>query len=188
MVHVLIDGDNVPIDSFLNNVQQDLNARFGSDYTPTVVCQSNVIMKYTALRCTQLKVRCTKTRNKNASDARIIFEVGKLLITDTNSVIVVISNDRIFEEIVDNVRVFQIGFVYPLKRKKLTRENVINTMKEMCNAKDTLSEDVYLEDLAARFKVHSISSFQEYLLQSVKEIQIASNDSVFFTNDPFRVT
>ena len=35
MLHVLLDGDNIQWETFVDNVKQEIDHRFGTDYVPT---------------------------------------------------------------------------------------------------------------------------------------------------------
>jgi len=110
--NVFIDGDNVPIQRFINCIQPNVYAITGCSVTPLVFCQSNQIFKYQSKLDFDVIFRCCKTQNKNATDARIIFETGKAI--NNNERVVIVSNDNIFKEIEsDDIIVVQFN---PIKQ------------------------------------------------------------------------
>jgi hypothetical protein len=179
MIHVLIDGDNIQYETFINNVKDTLESSFGTDYKPIIFCQTNVLIKYKTQKSVDLQICCSKTTNKNASDARIILEVGKLL-QGTSDKIVVVSNDKIFEEITDNIRVFNIGYQNDKKKVKLKKNIVISAMKDLISSREKESDDVYLCDLYDYMQCTSVSTLKEYIQRFVPELYLANNDAMFF--------
>lgn len=128
-LHVLLDGDNIQWETFVDNVKQEIDRRFGTDYIPTIFCQTHVLVKFHSLCETNLRIRAARTTKKNAADARMLMEIGKLS-TDSKNIIVV-SNDKIFEEVVDDEKIFQIGYLNNFKKTIISKKVVKQTMCEL---------------------------------------------------------
>lgn len=178
--YVLIDGDNIQFDTFQEHVRCVVDSRFGSGYVPCVFCQTNVIVKYASMKHSNLEIVCSKTTNKNASDAQILLRTGAILEGDTNAIVVIVSNDKIFEEIQDNVRVFVIGYTSTKKRTKLKKATVLAAMKELTNARENVYDDIYLSDLYEYLNCNSVASLKDYIQRFVPELHVSGNDGVFF--------
>ena len=179
-IHVLIDGDNIQYETYLNHVKDNLEIRFGTDYVPVVFCQTNILIKYRSMKQADVKIVCTKTTNKNASDARIVLEVGKLISKDSNCKTIIVSNDKIFEEIQDNKQVFIVGYTSTQKRIKLKKNNVIQAVRTLTDQRESESDDVQLCDLYTYLNCNSIARLREYICRFVPELIITASDSVFF--------
>jgi hypothetical protein len=41
-MQVLIDGDNIQWDTFVDNVKNIIEKKFGTNYIPTIFCQSHI--------------------------------------------------------------------------------------------------------------------------------------------------
>lgn len=174
MYHILLDGDNIQWETYVSHVKDSIEAEYGHAYRLTVFVQTNILIKYRSLRMSSLNISCSRTTNKNASDARIILEVGKLL-ASTIDTIVIISNDRIFDEIVDNDRVFMRGYMGYKKKTKLKKNLVINVMKSLMSGP---GQEVNLADLYEEINCSSISSLRDYLNKFIPELFVSSNDMV----------
>ena len=174
MMEVLIDGDNIQWDTFVDNVKDDIEKKFGKDYIPTIFCQSHILIKFRSLQETDLKIVCSRTNNKNATDARILLEVGKLL--QTSSKIIIVSNDKIFQEVVDNEKIFLFGYSNNFKKTIIRKNVVIRAMHELLSE----SDDVYLSDLFEIINCRSISSLRDYINKFVPDMYVAANDIVSF--------
>jgi len=48
-LQVLIDGDNIQWDTFVDNVKDDIEKKFGTNYIPTLFCQSHILIKFRSL-------------------------------------------------------------------------------------------------------------------------------------------
>ena len=177
MINVLIDGDNIQMESFLKHVKHIIDAKFGDRYVPTIFCQSNVLIKYKSFRTTQINVQCSTTTNKNASDARIILHTGKLLQQSSENIIIIVSNDKVFEEIVDNVRVHLLGYVNMHAKKKLKKSNIMSVFQNLIMNKKP-HEDIFLEDIKEYFH-QSLSELRSFILANVGELCITPSEVVF---------
>ncbi len=174
-LHVLIDGDNIQWDTFVDNVKNDIEEKFGTNYIPTIFCQSHILIKFRSLQETDLRVVCARTSKKNASDARILLEVGKLLQVP-DSKIIIVSNDKIFEEVVDNERIFLFGYSNNFKKTMIRKNVVTKAMAEL----SIETEDVYLSDLFERVNCKSISSLRDYINKFIPDMYVAGNDIVSY--------
>ena len=174
-LHVLLDGDNIQWETFVDNVKQEIDRRFGTDYVPTIFCQTHVLVKFHSLCETNLRIRAARTTKKNAADARMLMEIGKLS-TDSRNIIVVVSNDKIFEEVVDNEKVFLFGYSNNFKKTMIRKNVVIKAMAEL----SIETEDVYLSDLFEKINCKSISSLRDYINKFIPEMYVAGNDIVSY--------
>ena len=76
--HIIIDGDNISIERYFTDIQENIKSITKDAQThTTVICQSNLTFKYVANRCMELSIHCCKTQNKNATDANILFHAGR---------------------------------------------------------------------------------------------------------------
>lgn len=175
MLQVLIDGDNIQWGTFLDNVKDDIEEKFGKDYIPTIFCQSHILIKFRSLQETDLKIVCSRTNNKNAADARMLMEIGKLS-ADSKNIIIVVSNDKIFEEVVDDEKIFQVGYSNNFKKTIISKKVVKQAMCEL----SILTEDVHLSDLFEKINCKSISSLREYINKFTPDLYVAGNDMVSF--------
>lgn len=176
-VHVFLDGDNIQWETFVDHVKEPLEDRFGSEYDLTVFVQTNILIKYRSLKNTRLNILSSKTTLKNASDARILVETGKVY---GKEVVVIVSNDKIFGEIVDDKWVHQMGYTSYRKKTKLKKSVVIQAMKELYDRKKDESDDIFLCDLYDHLNCSSVSTLKEYINKFIPELYVAGNDSVFF--------
>ncbi len=173
-MQVLIDGDNIQWDTFVDNVKDKIEKKFGTNYIPTLFCQSHILIKFRSLQETDLKIVCSRTNNKNATDARILLEVGKLL--QTSSKIIIVSNDKIFQEVVDNEKIFLFGYSNNFKKTMIRKNVVTRAMHELLSERD----DVYLSDLFEQINCRSISSLRDYINKFIPEMYVAGNDIVSY--------
>lgn len=174
MYHVFLDGDNIQWETFVDHVKDSIEAIHGKDYELTVFVQTNILIKYRSMSTSNLNIKCSNTTGKNASDVQIVLETGKLL-ASTESNILVVSNDKIFDEIVDNKRVFAIGYTGLRKRQVLRKRLVINAMDEL----SAETGDVLLSDLYEHLNCGSISSLKEYINKFIPTLYVAANNMVF---------
>ena len=97
MYKVIIDGDNVSLEKYFNIVEPILNQDYNNYDTPLLICQSNIIIKYRRGHDFNINFMCSETNKKNSSDARIIYETGKL--NSLGHKVIIVSNDNIYKEI-----------------------------------------------------------------------------------------
>ena len=180
MLHVLVDGDNIQIEQFVEHVKDEINSQFGYDYVPTIYCQSNLIVKFKSSRYTEFRFKCSRTQNKNATDAQILFDAGYILAQPGDDTIVIVSNDKIFDEIADNKNIFKMGYVGATVKRRMKPQNIINVLEMLQHEREDQSNDIYLEDLFDHFRAKSLTMFKEYINNNVKTVGIAENSTVFF--------
>lgn len=180
-MHVLIDGDNIQYETFLTHVKGTIDRQFGQNYVPTIFCQTNIVIKYRSMKDANIKICCTKTTNKNASDAQIILRVGKILGGHDSGTIVIVSNDKIFEEIADGTRVHLVGFVNPTRCTRLRKNTIKAAFRDLSAQRCHESEDIYLTDLYEALNCNSIATLKEYIQRFVPEMYISANDAIFVT-------
>tara|TARA_B100001996_G_scaffold327829_1_gene274833 strand:- start:239 stop:787 length:549 start_codon:yes stop_codon:yes gene_type:complete len=180
VVHVLLDGDNIQYEYYVRNIEELIKKQFGTDFLLTIYCQSNVIFKYKTSRDIKVNIKCSKTRNKNATDALMLYELGKLNTQEPEDTIVIVSNDRIFEEIADNKSIYQVASKI-IQKKKLKEDNVKQILKQLEIEKENESDDILLEDLMNYLKTNSIGMLKEYILKKVKGVHVTDSDVVYFS-------
>lgn len=180
-LHVLIDGDNIQYETFTNEVKACIDDRFGNNYTPIVFCQTNVLIKYQSQKSANIEIRCSRTKNKNASDSRILCEVGKIQALFPSDTIIIVSNDNIFKEICDDIHCYMITYFGNKSSKiKLKKANVIRSINELNEQKESPSDDIYLCDLFNHMGCKSMSTLRDYINKFVPEVYVTNNDSIFF--------
>jgi hypothetical protein len=175
MYYILLDGDNIQWETYIDHVKDAIEATYGDDYKLTVFVQTNVLIKYRSTNMSSLNIKCSATTGKNASDVQVVLETGKLL-QGTDSIILIVSNDKIFDEICDNKRVFMFGYTGYRKRRILRKRVVLNAMKDLSSG----TGDVCLNDLYEHLNCGSISSLKEYINKFVPEMYVAANNAVFY--------
>ena len=94
--YVLLDGDNIQLDVFINDIKPQIEYKYGKKFKINLYCQSNIIFRYQTMRELTLSISCSKTKSKNSTDAQIIYHAGKLIGEDPSNVVVIVSNDQIF--------------------------------------------------------------------------------------------
>ena len=181
MLYVLIDGDNIQYETFTNEVKQHIDKRFGTAYTPIVFCQTNVLIKYQSQKTVNVEIRCSKTKNKNASDARMLYEIGKIMESGYDNTIVIVSNDKIFEEVCDDKQVFVYTYYgNGSSRVKLKKANVIRAINELIQQRENESDDIFLCDLFEYMGCKSSVTLRDYINKFIPEVYVTSNDAIFF--------
>lgn len=177
---IFLDGDNIPIEHYYNEITEKISNIIRpdniNDIIPNVFSQSNMVFKYTSMRDVTMRICCCNTTNKNATDAQIIFNVGKKHAQGKK--IIIVSNDKIFNEIADNnIIVIQHNNNFENEKKpKLRKNNIINAINEIKDGND--SKDVYLCDLCSYFPNHQMSKLR-YYINSLYDINISANDCVY---------
>jgi hypothetical protein len=129
-----------------------------------------------------LDILCTKYKNKNCTDAHILFDCGKLVGGDSSeNDIIIVSNDKIFNEIVDEKTIYQMGTPSLTKRLKLNKNNLFSILEKLHKeANYSKSHDVYVDDLTDYFNV-GISDLINYI-QGIPELSISKTNVVYFKN------
>lgn len=176
-MYVFVDGDNVIFDAFITYVKPKIDEKFGSVYKLVIVCQTNMVLKHKSDMDMEFRLVCSKTKNKNATDGKILFEIGKVFHEDEK--IIIVSDDKIFEEVVDNSKIFLEKFRNVGTKRRLKRGAILNTFNTLCENRDDPSVDIYLEDLFEHFKTYSISDFKRFIETHVTEMRITCNNVVY---------
>lgn len=179
---ILVDGDNIQIEAYLQHVKPSIEEKWGTDYKLIFYCQSNLIFKYKPMRFENLTIVCSHTSGKNASDARILFDLGRFIAEDQYTKYIVVSNDKIYQEVVDNEKVFMIGYnTTKHKKLKVNKENLINVYKNFLENANQ-SDDLYLEDFRNFFKCESSHEFKNHI-NNVPQLKISCNDVIYWNKD-----
>ena len=172
---VFIDGDNIPIETYFSSVKSRIDEFIGYEAEPIVYCQSNLIFKFHSNRQLNFTLRCCKTSNKNATDARIVLEVGKTIANNQKAII--ISNDKIFQEIEDNKNIFVFTTIqYENKSEQLTKKNLFRVFRYLYQTNH--NNDVYLSDFLTYFPNKNIHDLREFI-SFIPQLSISKNDSVY---------
>ena len=179
MLHIYVDGDNIPIEAYFNFIKEKLEVDFGKEYKLTFFCQTNLIFKYQPDRAENMNIICSKISKKNSCDARILFEAGRLITEDINNKVVIVSNDKIYEEIEDGERIFTMGYdTNKVKKIKISKENILNMFATLMESKDSF-EDVFCEDFRDYFKCSSTSEFKTFITKNLPNLMISGNDVMY---------
>jgi hypothetical protein len=183
MFDVFIDGDNISLERYFNSITQKVKSIVHSDsYKITLVCQSNILFKYFSNRNIDISIICCDTTNKNATDAKIIFQAGKSI--SQNRKVIIVSNDKIYLEIVDNETSFVINYdpVSIPKESRLKKKVIIRAIKQLQEKnKEDPSYDIYLSDLQNFFPSYQLLDLRRYIA-SLTEVNISSGETVYLTN------
>lgn len=175
--NIYIDGDNICLENYFNKVHPQIEQICNSNpYDITVICQSNIIFKFKEARTFEVKMICCKTKNKNATDARIIYNAG-ISVSKGNNVVIV-SNDKIFEEIADDKITLITYYPFPnqpiIKLRKRNVVSAINTIKKKYGP----SYDVILSDLQEFFPTYKLIDIRIYI-EKLVSVYISSSDCVY---------
>jgi hypothetical protein len=186
--YVLLDGDNILLDVFIKHVKPKLEFMYGTNYSLSLYCQTNLTFRYESLRSIKLSLSCTRTRTKNATDAQILFEAGKLIGESYDNIVIIVSNDKIFNEIVIPNKVILMGYENNIKRLRLTKENLLKVFREHVENRKDKSEDFFLEDYTNLFSKYSISTIKEHIQLYVPELSISNTNCIYYTADHHFIT
>jgi hypothetical protein len=177
--YVLLDGDNIQLDVFINDIKPQIEYKYGKIFKIILYCQSNIIFRYQTMRELTLSISCSKTKNKNSTDAQIIYQAGKIVGEDTDNIVVIVSNDQIFNEIV-NKNVFLIGN-NNCKKLKLNRTNLLNVFDELSkDCKTNLSKDIYLDEFLFYFSKNSVCAIETLINNHIPELCISKSNCVYY--------
>lgn len=182
-IYVLLDGDNILLEIFIKYIKPKIDYNYGNKYSTTLYCQTNLTFRYESLRHIKLSLQCSKTRTKNATDAQILFQAGKLVGESEDSVVIIVSNDKIFNEIVIPDRIILMGYESNTKRLRLTKENLLKVYKEHIDTRKDISEDFFLEDYNILFNKYSLSTIKEHIQLFVPELSISNTNCIYYTAD-----
>lgn len=175
MWKVFIDGDNVPVQRYIKNIQKRIQAIIKDENVqPIIFCQSNLVFKYQSNLEFDVSFKCCKTTNKNATDTRIIYEIGKAI--ERKEKVIVVSNDNIFKELEsESIVIVKYDVVKQAKLKKNVIINIIKKFKESQPA----HEDIYITDILEHFPSYKIERIRNYI-KSIPELEVNQNDGVYF--------
>lgn len=180
MIHIIIDGDNIPVDKYLDYIFPKLQLK-GKPYYTTVIVQGDLKFKYSSYTKITLNVQFCKTKNKNATDSRILFEAGKS--SERQEEIIIVSNDKIFDELNQEENIQVVGYNKSVVKKgyKLKKKNIIACLQESMNNKEAHA-DIYLMDFQFKYFTHVPKlTLIEYINTSVPEISISQNECLYFS-------
>jgi hypothetical protein len=180
---IIIDGDNISLERYFADIQENIHSITKNNEThTTVICQSNLTFKYVSQRSIELSLHCCKTQNKNATDANILFHTGRYVATGDH--VIIVSNDKIYTEISDNLNVTIIGYTPPQSENsvnKLRKKTIIQTLQKLKHHHGE-SYDVTLDDLQFYFPKYSRLEVRKYI-ESLRLHGIIINASdVVYTN------
>ena len=170
-----MDGDNIAVNRFVCNIQAEINEFTRETPKPIVFCQSNLVFKYESQKELDVCFKCCKTQNKNATDARIIFETGRAL--ERGEKVIIVSNDKIFKELEsDHIVIFKCDIVKP---SKLRKNAIIKIINEFRSTRES-HEDIYVSDILEYFPSYKMERITNYI-QSIPELQINVNGGIYYT-------
>jgi len=178
MYYIYIDGDNICLERYIADIhKQILNITGSDEFEINVICQSNILFKYTSERNFDLRLKCCKTKNKNATDARIIFHAG--VHRAKNEKVIIVSNDKIYEEITEQHWIIVIGFPLSSSPKivKLKKRNVINAIERIRSEKGTCF-DITVSDLQDYFPTFSLLDIRRYI-ESLQGVHISAAEAIY---------
>lgn len=170
-MNIFVDGDNIPLQKYVD-VHDTIAGN--TETTPVVYCQSNIVFKYKSNAEINVVFKCCKTKNKNATDARILLDTGKAL--QRGEKVVIVSNDKIFKEVeCDDVELYNCTFK---KQNKLKKNTIIRLVKQWREENED-HEDMYISDLLEHFPNYKMERIRNYI-QSIPELELNQNDGVYF--------
>ena len=176
-MYVFVDGDNIQFDTFITHVKPRIDEKFGKVYKLIIICQTNMIFKHRSDFDIDFRLICSKTKNKNATDGKILFEIGKLF--HENEKIIIVSDDKIFEEVVDNSKIFLEKFINIGTKRKVKKGVILDVFACLHENRCDSGTDIYLEDMYEHFKINSISEFRKFIETHVKDLNISCNNVVY---------
>lgn len=175
MIHVIIDGDNIPVDKYLEYIYPKLQLK-GKPYYTTVILQGDFKFKYASYTKITLNVQFCTTKNKNATDTRVIYEAGKSV--ERSEQVIIVSNDKIFDELKEEKDIQIVGYVIN-KGYKLKKKNVIWCLQqEMSNKQE--NDDIYLSEFHFKYFKNLTKQVLKDYIESLPEICISPNECLYF--------
>lgn len=179
MIHIIIDGDNISVDKYIEHILPIL--KLDEEYKTTVIVQNNFKVKYISSLNITVNIEFTKTKHKNATDSRILFETGKSIQREEK--VIIISNDRIFEELDESskdISLYGYNKITSSKGLKLKKKNIVASLLHENEEKKT-HEDVFLSDFQFKYFTHIQKEIlQEYIESHISDIEISSDECVYF--------
>lgn len=186
MYQVLIDGDNISFEKYFENILKIIKTiTHHNEFKTTIISQSNLVFKFSSQRqIHNLSIICCNTKNKNATDANILFQAGISIALGHE--VIIISNDKIYLEITENnSKVTVFGYTPPTneysqnKLRKKTILKYINHLKSI----NPQSYDVTLDDLHTFFPKTSMFELRCYINSLEPHgFKINSSDHVYIKN------
>ena len=175
--YVYIDGDNICMNKYIDEMLPTVKNIIGdSKFETTVICQSNIIFKYNKSLELSLNFKCCRTKNKNATDCRIIYYCGMHSLKQEK--VIIISNDRIYEEIEES---HIIVLKFPILRKenvvKFSKRNMISAIEKI-KMEQPASYDITLSDIQPYFPTHTLLDIRRYI-ESLHCVHISGADAVY---------
>uniref|UniRef100_A0A6C0I941 PIN-like domain-containing protein n=1 Tax=viral metagenome TaxID=1070528 RepID=A0A6C0I941_9ZZZZ len=179
MKYILLDADNINIELFVKDVFPKIQYQFGKEtYHINIYCQTNIIFKHLSSFDISVNLKCTKYKNKNSTDAHILFECGRLVNDD--NMIIIVSDDKIFSEITNDRNIFQIGVCDFNKKMKLNKINLLSLIERLYKDSNySLSYDIFLDDLVKYFKNVGISDIENLINSGVPELGISKTNVIY---------
>lgn len=184
MLHIIIDGDNISVDKYIEHILPLLNIKKEESCKTTVFVQNNFKIKYMSNLKINVNIEFTTTRHKNATDSRILFETGKSI--QQGEKVIIISNDKIFEELdetIPEVTLYGYNKITAKKGYKLKKKNVIACLK-IANMTKKKNEDVFLSDFQFEYFTHIQKEIlQDYIVKHISDIEISADECVYFKSN-----
>lgn len=179
MIHVIIDGDNIQPDKYNEFVYPKIQYILDSKpYYTTMVVQSDLRFKYQTLSKISVNIQCCKTRNKNATDARILYLSGKSI--ERGEQVIIVSNDKIYHELEDDVYKI-IGYTNSEKTNKLKKKKIIELLNIEFSKKSE-KDDIYLSDFHNKYYSNITKYELIEFIKNIKNINISNAETLFFSN------
>ena len=178
MIHIIIDGDNIQPDKYMELIYPKIQYMLDSKphYT-TMVVQSDLRFKYQSMYKMSVNIQCCKTRNKNATDARILYLSGKSI--ERGEQVIIVSNDKIYYELEDDVLKI-IGYVLIQKGNKLKKKRIIELLQQEIDKKSE-KDDIYLSDFHNKYYSNITKYELLSYLDNIKTINVSNAETLFFT-------
>jgi len=178
-VYVLLDSDNIQFEVFVNDIKPQIEYKYGKQLIIHLYCQTNLTFRYETMRRLTLSIICSKTRNKNSTDAQIIFQAGKIIGESETNIVIIVSNDNIFNEIASD-KVVIMGNNPNCKKLKLNKTNILNVFTELSkDCKFNKSKDIYIDELLPYFSKYSITNLEDSINQ-IPELCISKTNCVYW--------
>ena len=175
---VMLDADNIQLEVFINEIKPQIEYNYGKEFKINLYCQTNLVLKYEPMRSLNLSINCSRTKNKNSTDAQILYQTGLIIGEDINNKVLIISNDQIFNEI-NNDNVIIIGNNTHKNKLKLSKKNLLTVFKELSkDCKFNPSKDIFLDDFLTYFTKNSLSEI-EILINKISELCISKSNCVY---------
>ena len=178
-IYILLDADNIQFEVFINDIKPQIEYKYGKPIQIYLYCQTNLTFKYESMRKLTLSILCSRTRNKNSTDAQIIFHTGKIIGESSDNMVIIVSNDQIFNEISGDSVVI-IGNNQNMKKLKLNKNNILNVFTDLSkDCKFNKSKDIYIDEFLPYFSKYSITNLEDSINQ-IPELCISKTNCVYW--------